>query len=337
MNSQGNEAKSHNPTGLVVGRSVKTKLIKRLNGGSFGDIWLGEIVKGNTEGMQVAVKLELQSTQTPQLMSESQIIDTLQGGPGIPQLIWYGLYEPIYTVLVLELLGPSLQDAFVYCDRKFTLKTGLMIMDQCLETLEFVHRHHVIHRDIKPDNWVLGVAGQEHKLYLIDFGLGKRLRRPSIMGSTRMSRSLAMITHPLVGTVRYASVGAHLGYEETRRDDLESLSYMFLYLTKGSLPWQGLKASTREERLRAILEAKQSITSAELAEGLPKEIASFVEQCRHQTPHHSIEHNSAREFFKTLAKQEGIVYDKKFDWMIKQKETNIQLVSHTRSEIHHSS
>ncbi|CAD5114373.1 unnamed protein product [Dimorphilus gyrociliatus] len=337
MNSNSHEHKKHNPVDLVVGRSVRTKLIKRLNGGSFGDIWLGEILKGSTEGMKVAVKLELQSTQTPQLMNESQIYDILQGGPGIPTMIWHGLYEPIYTVLVLDLLGPSLQDAFVYCDKKFTLKTGLMIMDQCLETLEFVHRHHVIHRDIKPDNWVLGSGGAQHKLYLIDFGLGKRLRRPSIMGSTRISRSLSMITHPLVGTVRYASIGAHLGHEETRRDDLESLSYMFLYLTKGSLPWQGLKASNREERLKGILEAKQTITSSELAEGLPKEISSFVEQCRHQTAYHSIDHNSAREFFKTLANREGIIYDNNFDWIIKQKETNTQLESHTRSEIHHSS
>ena len=127
-----------------------------------------------------------------------------------------------------------------------------------------VQEKSIIHRDIKPDNFVLGVGENKDMIYVIDFGLSKKYR------SSRTFQHISYVTgKKLTGTARYASINALSGFEQSRRDDLESIGYIFIYLLKGSLPWQGLKVDRDEDRYEKILDKKNKISPAKLCEGLP--------------------------------------------------------------------
>ncbi len=150
---------------------------------------------------------------------------------GIPNVHYYGA-EGDYNVMVLDILGPSLEDLFEYCKRKFSIKTMLMIGDQLVQRMEYMHSKSFLHRDIKPDNFLIGLGKKQHIVYAIDFGLAKRFKD---------SRTGAHIPYrdgkSLTGTARYASANTHMGVEQSRRDDLESVGFVLVYFIKGKLPW----------------------------------------------------------------------------------------------------
>ena len=152
----------------------KYRLKKRIGAGSFGEIYAGENVTTHEE---VAIKLEVARTRPPQLLTESKIYKSLSGGLGIPAIKWYGV-EGDYNVLVMELLGKSIEDLFVSCQKKFTLKTVLMLADQMLSRIEYMHNKGYVHRDIKPDNFMMGLGSKLNMVYIIDFGLSKKYRDP---------------------------------------------------------------------------------------------------------------------------------------------------------------
>ena len=216
---------------LVRGRY---KLVWEIGSGSFGNVYLAIDL---TNHEQVAVKLESQNARQPRLLHEKELYNILQGGVGIPQIRWYG-QETGYNVLVMDLLGPSLEDLFNFCSRRFTMKTVLMLADQMISRIEYVHTQNLIHRDIKPENFLMGTGQQWKELFLIDFGLAKKYRD---------NRTGEHITHrsgkSFIGTPFCASISAHLGMEQSRRDDMESLGYVLMYFNRTSLPWQGLKVN----------------------------------------------------------------------------------------------
>ena len=194
-------------------------------------------------GDDVAIKLEPVKTKFPQLLYETKIYKILNGGgkclvsrcdsvlAGIPSIHWFGV-EGDYNAMVMDLLGPSLEDTFNFCKRKFTIKTTLMIADQMIQRLEFLHNNHFIHRDMKPDNFLIGHGKKQNIIHVIDFGLAKRYRDPKTGEHIPYKDNKS-----LTGTARYASVNAHLGIEQSRRDDLESIGFILIYFLKGSLPW----------------------------------------------------------------------------------------------------
>lgn len=150
---------------------------------------------------------------------------------GYPQFVWFG-QEGDYFIMAIELLGPSLEDLFVYCGRKLSLKTVLIIADQLISRIETFQELTYIHRDLKPENILIGMEENAQTLYLIDFGLAKRWKNPAT-GEHIPYRDKKSLT----GTARYASANTHLGIEQSRRDDLEGAGYVILYLLKGELPW----------------------------------------------------------------------------------------------------
>jgi len=228
---------------------LKYKLGRKIGSGSFGEIYQATNM---TTGEKVAVKLEPLKTKNPQLLYESRIYKILNPGNvvGIPNVKWFGI-EGDYNVMVLDLLGPSLEDLFNFCGRKFTLKTILMLADQMINRIEYIHSKTFIHRDLKPDNFLMGTGKKGHHVYLIDFGLSKRYKD---------SKTGVHIPYKdnknLTGTARYASINTHLGIEQSRRDDMESLGYILMYFCRGSLPWQGLKANTKSQKYEKISEKK---------------------------------------------------------------------------------
>ncbi|BAT98369.1 casein kinase 1-like protein 2 [Vigna umbellata] len=285
----------------------KFRLGRKIGSGSFGEIYLGTNFQTNEE---VAIKLESVKTKHPQLLYESKLYKILQGGNGIPNVKWYGV-EGEYNVLVMDLLGPSLEDLFNFCSRKLSLKTVLMLADQMINRVEFVHSKSFLHRDIKPDNFLMGLGRRANQVYIIDFGLAKKYRDTSTHQHIPYREN-----KNLTGTARYASMNTHLGIEQSRRDDLESLGYVLMYFLRGSLPWQGLKAGTKKQKYEKISEKKVSTSIESLCRGYPSEFASYFHYCRSLRFDDKPDYAYLKRLLRDLFIREGFQFDYVFDWTI---------------------
>jgi len=276
----------------------KYQLVNRLGSGSFGQVYEGYDLQSRQE---VALKLELEQIDPSQLENEIEIYKTLAGGPGIPRVFWHG-YECEFRVMAFELLGPNLEDLFNYCGRRFSLKTVLMLADQLISRFQYIHSKGFIHRDIKPDNLLMGAEKQGNTVYVTDIGLAKEIE-------TRDWHS-----YPVVGTVRYASINAHIGKEQSPRDDMESVGYVLIYFLRGSLPWQGLDAKPRTQGEKLILNMKQSAEDCGLFKSLPEEFKTFLNYLgslhSNETPNYAYLHR----LFRNLFRRKGFEYDHVFDW-----------------------
>lgn len=249
----------------------KYRVGRKIGSGSFGEIYLAT----NTQtGEQVAVKMEKVSTNHPQLLYEARLYRAFQGDTGIPQMFWYGI-EGTHNVLVMELLGQSLEELLQSNKGRLPLKTVLLLADQMIRRIEYIHSRNYLHRDIKPDNFLLGLGNKSNVVYVIDFGLSKRYRdsKTNMHIPYREGKSLT-------GTARYASLNTSLGIEQSRRDDMECLVNVFIYLLKGSLPWQGLPGNTKNEKYRNIMEKKMQTTPEVLCSGIPNEFVTFLNYTR---------------------------------------------------------
>jgi len=191
------------------------------------------------------------------------------------------------------------------------LKTVLMLADQMINRIEFVHTKNLIHRDIKPHNFTIGLGTNANKVHAIDFGLSKKFRdhRTQQHIPYREGKSL-------VGTARYASISTHLGIEQSRRDDLEAVGYVLLYFLRGSLPWQGLAARGKNEKYDKIREKKLSTEVGVLCEGVPNEFATYLTYCRSLSFADRPDYGYLRRLFKDLFFREGYHYDFVFDWTL---------------------
>ncbi|KAH8726656.1 casein kinase 1 epsilon [Phaeosphaeriaceae sp. PMI808] len=277
----------------------KYQLDRRLGGGSYGEVYLGHHLES---GEEVALKLEYNQVNPSQLENEVDIYKQLSGGIGIPQVYWYGT-DCEFRIMAFELLGPSLEDLFNYCSRKFSLKTVLLLADQLISRFQYIHSKGYIHRDVKPDNLLMGIGTQGNTVYMTDIGLAKEIEDPD--------RHI----YSVVGTLRYASINAHLGKEQSPRDDMESLGYVLLYFLKGSLPWQGLKCKSKEKE-KMILKKKQQVEKRQarkrgLFNGVPVEFKKYFELIRSEK---ELDYRYLRRLFRCLFRRQHFQYDNVFDW-----------------------
>lgn len=278
---------------------------KRLGGGSFGELYSGENQSTNE---QVAVKIESMKSHPQQLHSEYRIYKIITGAPGFPSVKWYGV-EGDYNVLVMELLGNSIENMFNQMNKRFSLKTTLMIADQMLERVQYFHKKGLIHRDIKPDNFSIGFEKHANQIYLFDFGLSKKYKD----FKTNQHIPFREGRH-LTGTARYASVNTHYGIEQSRRDDLESVAYSLIYLMRGSLPWQGFQAKNKQEKYDMIIEKKVATPVDVLCAGMPQEFATFLTETRKLDFTDEPDYAGYRKMFRDLFVKEGFVFDYDYDW-----------------------
>jgi len=281
------------------------RLGRKIGGGSFGDIYLATDVTTNEE---VAVKLEQTKTKHPQLHIECKFYKVMQGGVGIPLVKYYGT-EGEYNVMVMELLGPSLEDLFNFCNRKLSLKTVLLLADQLISRIEFIHGKNFIHRDMKPDNFLMGLGKKGNLVYVIDFGLAKKFR------DQRTHQHIPYREHKnLTGTARYTSINTHLGIEQSRRDDMEALGYILIYFLNGTLPWQGLRAKTKAQKYEKISEKKLSTPVEELCKGAPAEFGTYQNYVRSLRFEEKPDYAYLRQLIRNLFHRQGFSYDYVFDW-----------------------
>lgn len=291
---------------LIGGR---WKVGSKLGSGAFGEVHKATDLE---TGEIVAVKMERIGSKHPQLLYENRVYKWLNNSSselvGVPRPRYFGPLSS-YNVLVMDLLGPSLEDCLNDCHRRMSIKSVLMIAIQAMRRIEFVHSKSFLHRDIKPDNMLMG-SHDTSTLYLVDFGLAKRYRDHV----TKQHLPYRDGKH-LTGTARYASVRTHLGIEQSRRDDLESLGYVLVYLYKGSLPWQGIRVANKKQKYTKIREKKQNIHPRELCRDMPSQLVEYFRYVRRLDFEDRPDYSYLRSLFRKALERNNYVDDGVFDWL----------------------
>ncbi|XP_051147771.1 casein kinase 1-like protein HD16 [Andrographis paniculata] len=267
------------PEKVQVGGSPMYRVERKLGKGGFGQVYVGRRITGNVHertgpgALEVALKFEHRNSKGCNYgpPCEWQIYNTLGGSHGVPRVHYKGR-QGEYYVMVMDMLGPSLWDAWNNSAQAMSVEMVACIAIEAISILEKLHSRGYVHGDVKPENFLLGPPGtpNEKRLYLVDLGLATRWRD----GTTGHHVEYDQRPDIFRGTVRYASVHAHLGRAGSRRDDLESLAYTLIFLLRGRLPWQGYQG---ENKGFLVCKKKMATSPEALCCFCPQPFKLFVE------------------------------------------------------------
>ena len=298
------------PTKTIIFNKYRIK--KLIASTHFGWLYEGINIK---EKEPVAMKFEKKSSKYNLLESEAYILFYLKGF-GIPKLISYGKSGP-FNILIEELLGLSIQAIWNYkkYNNKYKLKDISMIALQCLDRLEYIHSKDIIHRDIKPLNITIGKENP-NIIYLIDFGFAHKYR------STRTGKHIKYNNiKKILGSMRYLSINANKGYEQSRRDDLESLGYMLIYLAKNNLPWIEIEKQKvpKTKKYKLVYLCKKKNVPEKLCSGLPDEFIKYFKYVKNLEFEQDPDYNYMKKLFLKILDSNNIKNEFIFSWILNKK------------------
>jgi serine/threonine protein kinase len=287
--------------------SNKYKLLKTIGEGSFGKIFEAIDISTNTI---YAIKIEKKNLDYSLLKNEAFIYNKcnsyknddsgISGISGIPKIYEFGIQDN-YNYLVIDLIGNTLE---YLLNTKIELKIVISIAMQLIKILSKLHSIGIIHRDIKPDNILYNnneINNNENNIYyLIDYGLSK------FYVNNNGKHKEIKTNKQLTGSIKYSSLNVQSGIEPSRRDDLESLGYVLIYLLKKKLPWQGAIGNNKSERHEYVLNIKKNITLIDLCSNLPYEFLLYMSYCRKlnydETPNYNYLYNIFYNLYKLIMK-----------------------------------
>ena len=289
----------------LIGTDInKYNIIRYISSGSFGDVFEG---KHKKTGELVAIKIPIKNEERDgqqSLLEEARVYKKISNRDrGVADMKIVKSKDK--KIIIMDLLGPSLESLLTK-HKRFGMKTIISLAISMIDVIKHIHSCGYLHRDIKPDNFVIGYDDTS-KLFCIDFGLSKcYLKRNGEHIEFSDKKKFC-------GTARYAGIAAHKNQEQSRKDDLESIGYILVYMYKGKLPWQGIKHKDKKERYRLIGEKKESVTEEELCEGMAKEFIVFLKYARNldydEKPHYS----ALKKMFVNLYKSRNYKNDK-LEW-----------------------
>lgn len=281
------------------------QIIEKIGGGSFGEIYK---VRSLVTNEILAMKIEKKRPEKNLLLlKEKQILVDFLEDYGFPRMSTF-IKGDCFSYIVMSYLGENLEALKKKLTNKFSLKTVLMIGYQIMERIETLHSKNYLHRDIKPENFVIGSGGNYKTIYLIDFGLSKSYIEDNEHIPFRDRKGM-------VGTARYASINTHIGFEQSRRDDLEAIGYILVYFAKGRLPWQNIYAKNKEQKYAQILHSKQKVNTEQLCLGLPNEFMTYFNYVRNLGFTSKPDYKFLKQLFLTMMKNNDYKMDYEFDWL----------------------
>lgn len=294
----------------LIGRTIasnKYKLTEYIGSGSFSAVFKVKELYSNED---MIAKMEQSSPTRPPLLSREfriyQILRYRCGHKSIPKTYYFGESGPYYA-LVMQMLGPSLLSKYQECGQRFSVQTVALLALQMIDIFSYIHSRRIIFRDVKPENFLLGLpkAENENTIHVIDFGLAKEFRDTD--GNHIPFNEKAGVT----GTIRYMSINATLGREQSRRDDMEAIGHLLIYFLRRSMPWSGLNINDSQKLLAKTAQIKINTTPESLCADLPQEFCNYLKTVRALDFEEEPNYKQLAEMFEKLVAKEG---KKTFDW-----------------------
>ena len=284
------------------------RLVSKLGKGSFGAVF--SAAEGYNTEPTVAIKMERirKYDDAALLETEMAVYAALAGTSHVPRILKCGEYETS-RFIAMDLLGRTLDDLHYFCGDHFSLKTVLMIIEQTLAAIESLHQRGYVYRDVRPSNFLIGRGEQAPKIFMVDYGLAKQYVDEN-------GKHIPFAHYSWIpGTSRYCTARAMLGHELSRRDDMESLGYMWISFMR-PLPWCNIEGDmSASERRKIVTKLKNETSIDQLCANLPQEFHRYMAKVQSMEFDEEPPYAEFRDMFRKLFVRFRFVYDYQFDWV----------------------